>query len=125
MENEELFDAILKKFTGNKSFSWDEIHTKNFYYDLNTDYFVVENHLNFLIGQEVLKESSDSVPYVALTRKGWYVMTNPEIAGYVTQRADRILKEKREKATLRWSRWAAIFAAAAIATWIIDKLLKK
>ncbi|MBS1661877.1 MAG: hypothetical protein JST68_12595 [Bacteroidetes bacterium] len=125
MENEELFDAILKKFTGDKSFSRDEIKSTDFYADLNSDYFVVENHLNFLIGQEMLKESNDQPPFVSLTRKGWFVMTNSSSAGYVTQRKEREKKERREKATLLWAALSAIFAAAAIATWLIDKLIKK
>jgi predicted transcriptional regulator len=125
MENEELFDAILKKFTGDRSFSRDEIRDSSFYENLNEDYYVVENHLNFLIGQEMLKESNDRIPIVSLTRKGWYVMTNPKAAGYVAQRKEREKKNKREKATLIWAALAAIFAAGAILTWVIDKLVKK
>jgi hypothetical protein len=125
MENEELFDAILHKFEGDKSFSRDQIRNESFYKDLNTDYFAVENHLNFLIGEEVLKESYDAVPYVSLTRKGWFIMTNPGVAGYVIRKKESLRKEKREKATLVWAKWATIFGALAVVTWIVDKLLKK
>jgi len=125
VEHEELLDAILKKFEGNLSYTWKDFQTKAFYESLNSDYFVVENHLNRLIGDEVLKESNDPVPYISMTRKGWFVMTNPEIAGYVTQKKEARKKEEREKATLKWAKWATIFAAATIMTWIFDKLLKK
>jgi len=125
MENDELFDGILKKFVGNKSLSWEAIHAEEFYRDLNSDYFVVENHLNFLIGEGMLKESEEPNPYISLTRKGWYVMTNTEKAGYVAKLGNRLKKEQREKSTLTWAKWATIFAAVTIITWVVDKLLKR
>jgi len=92
VEHEELLDAILKKFEGNLSYTWKDFQTKALYESLDSDYFVVENHLNRLIGDEVLKESNDPVPYISMTRKGWFVMTNPEIAGYVTQKKEALKK---------------------------------
>jgi hypothetical protein len=125
MENEELFDAILKKFTGDRSFSRDEIRSLTFHQDLNDDYFVVENHLNFLIGEELLKESSDPMPIVSLTRKGWYIMTNPAQAGYVTKRELQKKREKREKSTLFWAVLAGVGAVLAIIVWVLDKIWKR
>jgi len=103
VEHEEFLDAILKTFEENLSYTWNDLQTKAFYESLDSDYFVVENHLNRLIGDEVLKESNDPVPYISMTRKGWFVMTNPEIAGYVTKKRKLSKKRKVSRPLINWT----------------------
>jgi len=95
MTKENIFDNILKKFEGNLSFTWDDVHQESFYKDINPDYFVVENHLNFLIGDGSIKEVSGSngQTYLSLSRKGWFKMTNNATDGYYFARK----KEVRER----------------------------
>lgn len=95
MTKEIIFDKILKKFEGNLSFTWDDIHQESFYKDIDSDYFVIENHLNFLIGDGSIKEvvDSNSETYLSLSRKGWFKMTNNITDGYNNSRK----KEMRER----------------------------
>jgi len=95
MTKEIIFDKILKKFEGNLSFTWDDIHQESFYKDIDSDYFVIENHLNFLIGDGSIKEVVDSngKTYLSLSRKGWFKMTNNITDGYNNTRK----KEIRER----------------------------
>lgn len=92
MKKEIIFDLILKKFEGDRSFSWESIHEKEFYESINKDYFVVENHLNFLIGENLIKESEGNPICLSLTRKGWFIMTNDKSDGYKA----KATKERRE-----------------------------
>jgi hypothetical protein len=95
MKKEIIFDLILKKFEGNKSFTWEDVHKKEFYEDIDRNYFVVENHLNFLIGDGTIKETNDLPvdPYLSLSRKGWFMMTNCKTEGYEA----KMKKERRDK----------------------------
>jgi hypothetical protein len=52
LETATLCDAVLDKFRGNKSFTWDEMHNEEFYRSINNSYFVVENVINFLLSNE-------------------------------------------------------------------------
>jgi hypothetical protein len=123
MESPEIFDRILRKFQGNKSFSWDDVHNKDFYESISSDYFVVENHLNFLIGDGSIQEKLETPTMLCLSRKGWFIMTNPEIEGYETKELNRKKRESRERKTLIWAKWATIFAAISIVAWLIDQLI--
>ena len=93
MKKEIIFDLILKKFEGNKTFTWIDVHKKEFYESIDTDYFVVENHLNFLIGDNAIKEVGAMDTYLSLSRKGWFMMTNNKTDGYFA----KMKKEKRDK----------------------------
>jgi len=95
MTKEIIFDKILKKFEGNLSFTWDDIHQETFYKDIDSDYFVIENHLIFLLGDGSIKEVVDSngKTYLSLSRKGWFKMTNNITDGYNKSRK----KEIRER----------------------------
>ena len=108
MSKEIIFDKILRKFEGNKTFHWDYLHTKEFYEDIHIDYFVVENHLNFLIGDSVLKEDPIE-KFISLSRKGHFVMTNSNTDGYQAKKK----KENRKRA------WAIFLGIASIVTFIL------
>src|SRR5580692_8994521 len=96
MTKAKLCDATLLKFLGNKSFNWNEIHLPEFYSDLDDNYFVVENILNFLIGDgQLQKNFSNGVEYIRLSEKGWGTMTDLENEGYVAR--DLKLKKEEER----------------------------
>lgn len=120
-----LLDKILLKFEGNKTWTWDGIHTPEFYKDLNDDYFVVENHLNFLIGDGMLtkyrdpdykdlnKNFEDYPELSNLTPKGFAVMTDLKNLGYVQKERDRERIDEREEQTLFYAKkgfWVALIS---------------
>jgi hypothetical protein len=124
MEKEEICDLLLKQFKGNKSLTWADIQEASFYTKIDSDYFVVENYVKFLIGENMLKEELINARfYVLLTEKGWFVMTNCNTDGYVAKQLQQKKHEHREQQTLRYAKWATIFAAGTILTWILDKIL--
>ncbi|HEY5823184.1 MAG TPA: hypothetical protein VIT44_02390 [Cyclobacteriaceae bacterium] len=123
MENELICDKILRKFEGNKSFSWEQVHEKSFYESVSPDYFVVENHIKFLIGDNALHETGTSPTYLSLTPKGWFIMTDSSKFGYVAKRQAELTKENREKSTLTWAKWATIVAIISVIIWAVDKIL--
>jgi hypothetical protein len=126
LEKAELLDRILLKFQGNKTIAWDYFHKPEFYKDLHDNYYVVENHLNYLIGDEMLtkerqidNEKSDKArmniysEYSFLTPKGFAVMTDLENLGYVRTENERIRIDKREDRTLTYAKlafWSGLIA---------------
>jgi hypothetical protein len=126
LEKAILLDKILLKFEGNKTWTWDGIHTPEFYKDLNDDYFVIENHLNFLIGDGMLTKYRD-VDYKDLTKnledypelsnltpKGFAVMTDLKNLGYEQKEKERERVDHREERTLFYAKkgfWIAFISA--------------
>lgn len=108
MDKEIIFDKILRKFEGDRTFNWDYIHQKEFYESIDSDYFVVENHINFLIGDNALNEDPNT-HNLSLSRKGWFIMTNSETDGYAA-------KNKKEN---KKSAWTIILGIVSIGTFIL------
>ena len=104
-EEEKRRDAILNKFRGNKSFSMDEqIHAKDFYESIDSDYFVIENSLNFLLADEVLirymhqidsTKTGGYIEMIKLSPKGFFMISNLKKHGYEIKAKN----ENREKST--------------------------
>ena len=123
MDKDYICDLLLKQFEGNKSFSWEELHKESFYGKVDENYFVVENYIKYLIGENMLKEYLHHGSfYVSLTEKGWFVMTNFETDGYVSKRALQNKIELRDRQTLKYAKWATIISGVTLLTWLIDKL---
>lgn len=120
MINEIICDNILRKFEGNKSISWDRLKDKDFYYNIDPDFYVVEEHINFLIKDRTLREVDSAV---SLTTKGWFILTNAEKVGYVARRIENAQWEKSERDTRLTLLWAAGIAAAAIVLWLAMKFM--
>ncbi len=89
-------------------FTLNYIHQKEFYNDIDADYFVIENHLNFLIGDGALQEDKLE-GLISLSRKGWFMMTNSGTDGYEAKKK----KESKKKA------WTIILGIVSIATFIL------
>ena len=121
MDNELICDKILDKFRGNKSFTWDEVHQPEFYNSINSDYYVVENHIKFLLGDDSLQEIGNP-PSLSKTPKGWFIMTDSGKFGYVAKRQEERRKETRENLTLHWAKWATIITVISLVIWILDRV---
>ena len=120
MINEIICDNILRKFEGNKAISWEKLRQKDFYYNIDPDVYVVEEHINFLIKDRTLKEVDSDV---SLTTKGWFILTNAEKVGYVARRIESAQWEKSERDTRLTLLWATAIAAAAIISWLALKFI--
>ncbi len=112
-----ICDAILKKFDGNTHYTWKLLHEESFYKSINESYFVVENHIKYLLGENILHENSNNATsaefvYIQLSSKGWFMMTNIDTEGFVA--IERKSKEKerakddREIKTLDYAKKAFI-----------------
>ena len=103
LTNEIICDNILRKFDGNTSFSHSEIRLRSFYENIDPDYAIVEDHINFLLKDRTLRQTSEGL---SLTTKGWFLLTNSDRVGYVAQRIDSARRERADKETRAVFRWA-------------------
>lgn len=117
LEKAKLSDAILLKFKGNKTISWDEVKEEAFN-DIHSDYYVIENRIKFLLGENILKEQTTLGVKVyimlSMTNKGWGVMTDIESEGYVAQVKIEIGSEKKRIRNYRIGIATLIVAALAL-----------
>lgn len=120
MINEIICDNILRKFEGNKSIKRENLKDRSFYENLDPDYSVIEEHINFLISDKTLKETGSAI---SLTTKGWFILTNADKVGYVAQKIETAERDLSERETRIIFRWATIIATAALAAWLIYKLV--
>jgi hypothetical protein len=103
--NEIICDNILRKFDGNVSYSHSDVRKKSFYEHIDPDYTIVEDHINFLLRDRTLKETSDGL---SLTTKGWFILTNADRVGYVALRIENARKEQQESETRALFRWTTL-----------------
>lgn len=103
--NEIICDNILRKFDGKMSVSHSDIRVRSFYENIDPDYTIVEDHINFMLRDRTLKETPEGI---SLTPKGWFLLTNSDRVGYVAQRIDSARKERAEKETRAVFRWTTV-----------------
>ena len=68
-----------------------DIRHQTFYQNIDPDYTIVEDHINFLLRDRTLKETTQGL---SLTTKGWFLLTNSDRVGYVAQRIENVRKEQ-------------------------------
>lgn len=105
LTNEIICDNILRKFEGNSSYSHADVRQLSFYQNIDPDYTIVEDHINFLLRDRTLKETSDGL---SLTTKGWFILTNADRVGYVAQRIESVRREQVERETRALFRWTTV-----------------
>ena len=115
LEKAKLSDAILLKFRGNITVSWDEIKEGAFN-AVHSDYYVIENRIKFLLGENVLKQETKIGVKIylmlSMTDKGWAIMTDMGNAGYVA-------KAIKERNNLRWLRAVQIAVIIGVIAGVI------
>lgn len=102
IEKAKILDDILKRFSGNVTISWESLRVE-FKDDMNK-YFILENNLNFLVGDGMLKRDN-ALHTLCMTDKGFATMTDPESLGYY-------VKAKKERNESR-IKYAAFFITTA------------
>ena len=102
LTNELICDNILRKFDENTSYSHSDVRLRSFYENIDPDYTIVEDHINFLLRDRTLMETSEGL---SLTTKGWFILTNSDRVGYVAQRIEAAKKEQVERETRALFRW--------------------
>ena len=102
LTNEIICDNILRKFEGKTSYSHGDVRLRSFYENIDPDYTIVEDHINFLLRDRTLKETPEGL---SLTTKGWFLLTNSDRVGYVAQRIERARREQSERETRALFRW--------------------
>ena len=105
LTNEIICDNILRKFDGNISYSQSDIRHQTFYQNIDPDYTIVEDHINFLLRDRTLKETTEGL---SLTTKGWFLLTNSDRVGYVAQRIENARREQTERETHALFRWTTV-----------------
>jgi len=105
LTNEIICDNILRKFDGNAKYTHTDVRLSSFYENIDPDYTIVEDHINFLLMDRTLKETPEGL---SLTTKGWFLLTNSERVGYVAQRMDSVRRERAERETRALFRWTTV-----------------
>jgi len=111
LTNEIICDNILRKFEGNTSYSHTDVRLSSFYENIDPDYTIVEDHINFLLRDHTLKETPNGL---SLTTKGWFILTNSERVGYVAQRIESARREQSEKETRALFRWTTVVVGSLL-----------
>ncbi|MEJ7645675.1 MAG: hypothetical protein WKF87_13865 [Chryseolinea sp.] len=120
MINEIICDNILRKFEDKKSIPREKLCDKSFYENIDPDYLIVEEHINYLIRDRTLRELDSEI---FLTTKGWFILTNADKVGYVARRIEAVQWEKSERDSTFMFRWIYAVAALAILSWFIYKFI--
>lgn len=118
MINEIICDNILRKFEGMKTIPREKLRDKSFYENIDPNYEVVEENINFLIRDRTLREDESDI---MLTTKGWFILTNSDKVGYVARRIEAAQWEKSERDNKVLIRWATAIAAVVILAWLFGK----
>lgn len=119
MINEIICDTILRKFDGNKSIPRHLTRQPEFYQNIDPDWGVVEDHIDFLIRDHTLKDNDSQL---SLTTKGWFILTNNDKVGYVAQRVESQRQVNREHETRILFRWITLVVGIIIMIWLVYKL---
>ncbi len=119
MINEIICDNILRKFEGKKSITREKLQDKSFYQNIDPDYVIVEEHINYLIRERALKEVESEI---SLTTKGWFILTNSDKVGYVARRIETVQWEKSERDSKMMFRWLSALTALCIIAWLVYKI---
>ena len=133
----ELCDGVIKKFYGDCSYFWRDLHGNNYEFnDLvldsdckedtspNTKYFVIQPIINLLLEDGVLQRMDNKSidPYLSLTDKGNAMLPYLNHRGYVT-----IIRRGKRKSVWIFFSGAIIVATFLILiydTWFNPKYLK-
>lgn len=105
LTNEIICDNILRRFDSKTTWAHADIRQRSFYEHIDPDYTIVEDHINFLLRDNTLKETSDGL---SLTTKGWFILTNSDRVGYVAQRIENYRREQVERETRALFRWTTV-----------------
>jgi hypothetical protein len=118
--NEIICDNILRKFEGNFTYAHASIRQRDFYANIDPDYTIVEDHINFLLRDNTLRETDSGL---ALTTKGWFILTNADRVGYVARRIESVRKEQVERETRALFRWTTVIVGFVLMGWLAYKVI--
>ncbi|HMG91363.1 MAG TPA: hypothetical protein VK589_14960 [Chryseolinea sp.] len=121
LTNEIICDNILRKFNGNVSYTHTDVRRQNFYENIDPDYTIVEDHINFLLRDRTLKETPQGL---SLTTKGWFILTNADRVGYVAQRIESVRKEQVERETRALFRWTTVIVGFVLMGLLTYKVIQ-
>ena len=120
MINEIICDNILRKFEDKKSIPREKLRDKSFYENIDPDFLIVEEHINYLLRDRTLKETESEI---SLTTKGWFILTNSDKVGYVARRIESVQWDKSERDSRMMFRWLTVLTAFGIITWLVFKFV--
>ncbi len=120
MTNDVICDNILRKFESVKSISRENLQETEFYSNIDPDYQVIDDHINFLVRDNTLQYHGD---FVSLTTKGWFVLTNADKVGYVARRIEKANQETSDLETRRLFQWTTLATFIVLAGLLSYKLV--
>lgn len=121
-----ILDKILLTFKGDVNYTWEEIHEEKYYRQIDDNFYVVENNIKFLLGENVLmritrgdigKTTIHSPRGVGLTDYGFAILTEIELLGYEAKAKVEKDKEMRDIAIF----WITLIGLAVGAIALINQ----
>jgi hypothetical protein len=118
LRDAEIRDAIILKLKGEVKIFWREeregsFNDVEFIKDIHPNPQVIENEINFLISDDVVKEGTAS--FVFLTKKGKAILADLPNRGYVARLKEKEETKAMEMDTLMYAKLAVFVGVIAIA----------
>lgn len=118
--NSIICDNILRKFDGVKAISRETMRQTGFYLNIDADWAVVEQHIDFLVADRALKEED---AMLSLTNRGSFMLSNAEKVGYVAQKIDDVQWVRSERDTRMIVRATIYVALGVTIIWAVFRLV--
>lgn len=118
--NSIICDNILRKFDGVKAISREKMRQTGFHVNIDAEWSVVEEHINFLVADRALKEED---AMLSLTSRGLFMLSNADKVGYVAQKIDDVQWKRSERDTRIVVRTTVYVALAVTIVWAVIKLV--
>ena len=123
----ELLDAILRKFEGNKTFKWHEMHVEGWYKPLHSEWPYVENMINKLISEDYLYRNKDLLDNwndkYSLTSKGFATLGDDN-ESFLSIYKEKAEQKQYAKDAMHYAEWAMYASFAGIAIMLIIEVIK-
>lgn len=91
-----------------------------FHVNIDAEWSVVEEHINFLVADRALKEED---AMLSLTSRGLFMLSNADKVGYVAQKIDDVQWKRSERDTRIVVRTTVYVALAVTIVWAVIKLV--
>lgn len=122
-----MLDAILRKFEGNKTFTWRQMHEKDWHNQFHSDFFVVENMIKYLVADSALQRIEQPGgwgDYYKLSDRGFAMLGDVVNDSYLARYNERVKQERYSSNAMKYAKWAMWASIIGVAASIIIAVLQ-